>query len=154
MILFVVLAATFAFVAMRVFEWTTISSLGFKLAVPQGFLDHPVLYKLLMIGLFIAAMAASIVPGSPPLHKAVVVLAGTWGAAWWLGRSNAFDTFRRIHQELLEYESGLGESDPAEYQRIMREPGANQRQQELEAGARKSNKELRDMLRLMSGRGA
>jgi len=148
MIPFVVFAAILAYVALRVVEWKTISSLGFKLAVPQGFLDHAQIYKLGMFGSFISALVASSVTGNPPLHKAAVVLVAIWGVAWWLGRNNAFDTFRRMHLELLEYESSLKESNPSEYRRIMQEPGADRRQEELVAGTKMSNKELRAMLRM------
>lgn len=144
--LFFTLAALYAVVAIKVDQWYTISSLGFKLETPELFLSHPKFYHRTRMLLFAAAVAVLFFTHTIQWYLGVVGLAGIWLGAFWIGRNLGFADFRRVHREIIEDDKNLKISDPAEYARTVAVEDPALRLAELERGARTTNRELIDRI--------
>lgn len=153
MIPYVVLLIAYAYLAMRVQCWRDISTLGFKLNTPEGYIRNPGRYHAIRSLLFLATAVAALATGKPPIVKALVVLVGVWGLCFWLGRSDAFDAFRKTHKELLAYEDSVLQRDRREYLEMLDGEDPAARRAELEAAASMSNRELRSRLKLLRANG-
>jgi hypothetical protein len=136
------LAALYAVVAVKVDQWYTISSLGFKSETPELFLSHPKFYHWTRIFLFAATVAVWFFTRPIQWYVGVVGLSGIWLCAFWIGRNLGFADFRRVHREIIEDDKNLKISDPAEYARKAAVEDPALRLAELERGARTTNGEL------------
>lgn len=134
-IVFLLLVALYAGVAMKVREWVTISLLGFKLETPQLFLEQPWAYGLVRVLLFLVTAAIAFAIASAPWYAGIAALVVVDVAANLVGRRKAYATFRKLHLYLAE-----SETDP-------------QKKASLEAGARITDKELTARLNLLKGFG-
>lgn len=153
MIPYVLLLMAYAYFAMRVQCWRDISTLGFKLNTPQGYIKSPGRYHAIRSGLFFATAIAAIATGKPPIEKTLVVLVGVWGLCFWVGRTDAFDAFRKTHKELLAYEDSVLQRDRREYLEMLDGEDPSTRRAELEAAASMSNRELRSRLKRLRATG-
>ena len=153
MIPYVVLLLVFAYLTMRVQCWKDISTLGFRLNTPQGYLDRPRWYHASRVVVFFAALLAAVATGSPPIGKALVVLAAVWALCAWVGRNDAFDLFRQTHKDLLAYEDEVMRRDRQEYLAMLNGEDPVARRSELEEGASMSNAVLRQRLKLLRAGG-
>ena len=144
--LFVTLVALYAIVAVKVDQWFTISRLGFKSYTPQLFLNNPRIYQVTRMVLFGAAGIALFVTTAIPWYFGVIALAVVWLGAFWIGRRAAFNTYRQIHREMIEYEDAVKVSDPSEYARILDGVAPSARRAELEEGARRTDQELVELV--------
>src|SRR5215467_2534263 len=93
------LAAAYLWFGSKVDQWVTISMLGFKLEVPQGFLEHPRTYDAIRFVLLAAAAACLFVTSFVPWYVGVAILAGAWFATTWIGQRRAFTVYRAVWQE-------------------------------------------------------
>ncbi len=120
---------------MKLEEWATISTLGFRIEVPQGFMDRPEMYFYVEYGLlFLAAIIAAAADGFRFLYLStamLITLAIVYFLAKYFGRKRAYNTFRRNHLILAK-----NESDPTV-------------RAELEDTARLTDKELKHRLELL-----
>lgn len=153
MIPYVLLLIAYAYFAMRVQCWRDISTLGFRLNTPQGYIENPGRYHAIRSVLFFATAIAALATGKPPIGEALVVLVGAWALCFWLGRSDAFDAFRRTHKELLAYEDSVLQRDRREYLEMLNGEDPAERRAELEAAASMSNRELRLRLKRLRANG-
>lgn len=127
---FLALLALYAFVAMKVEEWTTISLLGFKLKTPLLYLDHPGAYVLTRWTLFTVVAIASFNTQDLPWYAGIGALFLVAFSVDFIAHRRAFNSFRRVYRYLAE-----AESDPNELA-------------DIEAGARITNSELKARLAL------
>jgi len=146
--IFAALVVLCAMVAIKVDQWYIISRLGFKSYTPLLFLESPRTYYAVSFALFAAALIALFFSTAISLYVGVVVLGAVWLGAFWIGRKIAFNTYRQIHREMIEYEDTLRVSDPSEYARIVERADPSARRAELEEGARKTDRELVECVKL------
>ena len=137
-----VLVFLYAFVAIKVDQWQTISILGFKSETPELFLRSPRAFHTVRILLFLCALAASYLAKGLAGYISFVALAATWLGAFWIGRKLAFNSYRKIYREMIEYDEQTKASDPAEYARMTEGEDPRVRRADLEAGTRISDTEL------------
>ncbi len=153
MIPYVVLLIAYILFATRVQFWRDISTLGFKLNTPQGYMSRPSVYHALRTVLFLGAAVSPLVTGKPPLGKALLVLLAAWVFCRWYGRNDAFEEFRCTHKELLEYENEVLLRDRQEYLALLDGEDPVKRRAELEEAANMSNRQLRERLVFLRKRG-
>lgn len=152
--LFVLFLGIYLLVATKVNEWTIISTLGFKLQAPLGFLQRPHLYFLGRTALFWVAATTAVLGESPPLYKAVPALLLAWAVSIWLGRRRGFEAYRQTYRELLAYEDQVQNSNPAEYREMLQGEDPATHRADLEAGATTTNRDLKERLRIAAKYGA
>src|SRR2546428_778590 len=99
---FLTLATAYVWFGAKVDEWITISTLGFGLEVPQGFLDRPRRYDFIRVVLLALAAACLLGTTRVPWFVGLGVLAVAWFSTTWLGQRRAFATYRRICREGIE----------------------------------------------------
>lgn len=136
----------YAGVAIKVDQWFIISTLGFKTETPQLFFENPGLYHRVRIVLFAGTVIALLFSNYIPLYVGFVFLVAIWLGAFWIGRKTAFNTYRRIYREMMEYEDELKVSDPAEYERLIADESSSERRADLEKGMRATDRELIEMM--------
>ncbi|MBZ0143571.1 MAG: hypothetical protein K8F56_08315 [Rhodocyclaceae bacterium] len=100
--IFVALVILYTMFAAKVDEWITIAALGFKLETPPGFLQYPRAYDVIRSAFFLVAAGSLFWTRSIPWYIGLVVLAGAWLAAGWVGQRKAFATYRQIWREGIE----------------------------------------------------
>lgn len=144
--LFVALAAVYAVVAIKVDQWFTISRLGFKTETPQLFLTNSRLYHRTRILLFAGAVITLFFAPAIPWYVGIAGLSAVWLGAFWIGRKFAFNTYRQIHREMIEYEDNVKVNDPAEYAQILGEEDSSTRRAELEKSVRITDRELVELV--------
>jgi hypothetical protein len=98
---FFILAVLYTLVSVKVDEWITISSLGFKSETPMKFLQKPRFYDVVRSALFLAAIATSFGMVDIPWYIGLVILAVLWFAAGSIGRKKAFNKYRQILREMM-----------------------------------------------------
>lgn len=144
---FAALAVTYAEVAIKVDEWSTLSILGRKSETPQLFMSNEIRYHRARIFLLIAAVIALFFTHTTSWYVGMAGLAAAWFTTPWIGRNLAFAHIRRIGREMVEELNSLKASNPAEYAREVAEGGPASHLTEWEKEVRVSNHELSERLK-------
>ena len=145
--LFVVLSVIYAEVAIKVDEWSTLSSLGMKIETPELFMSNESRYHRIRIFLLIAAVTALFFTNTVPLYLGAAGLAAAWFTAPWIGRHLAFTHVRRVGREMVEELNNLKVSDPTEYARQVADDGSASHLAEWEKEVHITNQELSERLK-------
>ena len=147
--LFLVLSVVYAEFAIKVDEWSTLSSLGRKLETPELFMSNASLYRRARIFLLAAAATALFFthPMSWVSYLGAAGLAAGLFTAPWIGRNLAFAYIRRIGREMVEELNNLKVSDPTAFAREVAEDGPASRLTEWEKEAHVTNQDLSERLK-------
>lgn len=124
----IILAMLYAMVSIKVYEWITISALGFKSETPVMFLQKPLFYDVVRSVLFLGAIATSFGMVAIPWYAGLAILPVVWLVAGSIGKKNAFNKYRQILREMAE---------------IAETPD---KQAEYKTGSKKTDQELMDMV--------
>lgn len=145
-VLFIIIALVYAVVAIKVDQWFTISRLGFKLETPPAFLRDSTIYHNARMVLFGGAVIALFFTSAIPWYVGMGGLFVLWLGAFWIGRKLAFNAYRQVYREMIEDEDRLKISDPAQYSEILGDEDPSTHRAELENGARRTDRELAEMV--------
>ena len=127
-IVFLALLALYIWYSAKVDEWVTISSLGFSLEAPQGFLENPSRYNHIGLIILAACIASLLAVDRIPWYAGLLLVAVAWFATTAIGQRRAFDTYRRRCNEALQEETSA------------------EKKEFFEAESKKSNTDIRDLL--------
>ncbi len=128
-IIFIILLFIYIASSSKIDEWITIIKLGFKTNAPINFLNNSIPYDIFRSAVFIALIATSFFMETVPWYLGVGTLFLAWLGAGWVGRKNAYNTYRKNFEDLLNLEDNTEEEE----RRFRRE-------------AKKTDEELADMV--------
>ena len=128
-IIFIILLFIYIAAATKIDKWITIVKLGFKSNAPINFLNNSILYDIFRSSIFIALIATFFFMETVPWYLGVGTLFLAWLGAGWIGRKNAYNTYRKNFEDLLNLEDNTEE----EVKRFRRE-------------AKRTDEELADMV--------
>lgn len=133
--IFLLLFFLFLLVQVKLEQWSTISTLGFKSHTPEGFLRHPEIYVRVYFVILFAFFVSSLITVAIPVYISLPIVLFAWLSAFAYGKKKGFDDFRAIHHNMLLYGN--------RYREI---PYTKEELSEIDAASNMSNKELLAML--------
>lgn len=104
--LFFFIVTVFFFVALKIHEWSALFHLGFKMEVPQVYIDRRTLFSYIPLALFIAASLSFFGVSDRFLAIGGITLLAVWFLSRFLGEMHAFARYRFIVTEMLSIEKG------------------------------------------------
>lgn len=102
-VLFVVFAILYFTLSIKIDFWITISILGFQSETPVLFIQKPIYYEICRSALFLSAVATLFIISEFPWYVGAGFLAFLWLSSGRRGRNKAFNAYRNIMKEMLEY---------------------------------------------------
>lgn len=112
---FLALLVIYFGISIKIYEWSTLYSLGRKMETPELFMSNVGFYHKARILLLVTAFVVLFFMHKVASYLGLAGLAVTWATSPWIGRTLAFVHIRRIGREMVEEINNLKVSDPAQY---------------------------------------